>query len=161
MKITHFTLLVVFVTALMTSCVIQKPETVSFKEPVVNTYTNLSLKKSELFVNAQSWMITRFNNASSVIHYSDKEEGVILGKYIFISKATTTEDNSVYATIDIRVKDNTARISIMPTSEWQNSSFKDLDGTVTNTTMSYLEASEKIINMQDDFLEAIKQKVNF
>lgn len=38
--------------------------------------------KAELYVSANEWMAENFVNAKSVIQYSDKEAGKIVGKYI-------------------------------------------------------------------------------
>lgn len=80
--------------------------------------------KSELFLKANSWMVETFNNAESVIQHSDKEEGAIIGKYLMHGTLSAglygvTTDTRVYAIIDIRVKDDKARIEIKPQGEWR------------------------------------------
>lgn len=68
-------------------------------------------------------MIATFNNAKSIIQHQDKEDGAIIGKYLMnhtemarYGGGVNTYD--VYAIIDIRVRDNKARINIKPQSEW-------------------------------------------
>lgn len=82
--------------------------------------------QAELFLKANAWMVETFNNAESVIQHSDKEAGAIIGKYLMYGSVSTgsglyatTNDSRVYAIIDIRVKDNKARIEIKPQGEWQ------------------------------------------
>ena len=72
-------------------------------------------------------MISMFVDASSVIEFSDKEGGVLIGKYLMSGEirtgysfyATATVDSRVYAKIDIRVRDGRARISIEPIGSWK------------------------------------------
>jgi archaellum component FlaF (FlaF/FlaG flagellin family) len=66
---------------------------------------------SELYTKVNMWFVDVFNNAGSVIQFSDKESGVIKGKYIgdnivegvYICKLTTT--------ITVEIKDGKYRIS--------------------------------------------------
>ena len=45
----------------------------------------LTTDKNTNFVNANEWMVEVFNNAESVIQFSDKEAGIVKGKYIVFS----------------------------------------------------------------------------
>ncbi len=100
---------------------------VQIEEPVIKVYTDLTGSKEELFVKANDWMIGMFVDASSVIQFSDKEEGVLIGKYLMNGETRTISslygsssiDSRIYAKIDIRVKDDGARISIEPLSPWR------------------------------------------
>lgn len=99
---------------------------VQIEEPVIKVYTDLTDSKDELFVKANDWMIGMFVDASSVIQFSDKEEGILIGKYLMNGETRTISsfygssiDSRVYAKIDIRVRDNRARISIEPLSPWR------------------------------------------
>ena len=110
---------------LFTACGTVK--TVQIDEPVIKVYADLTDSQDELFVKANDWMIGMFVDASSVIQFSDKEEGVLIGKYLMNGETRTSNsifgsasvDTRVYAKIDIRVRDNGARISIEPLSPWK------------------------------------------
>ena len=76
--------------------------------------------KDELYIKANQWMVKTFNNAESVIQFSDKESGTITGKYML--KQTFTVDlnyqvipnGGIFAIINIDIKENKARITITP-----------------------------------------------
>ena len=87
----------------------------------------LETSKDVNFVNANEWMVETFNNAESVIQYSDKEAGIVKGKYsIFSASAgrttyygygitnTVGKYDGLTATITVRVKDGEARLEIVP-----------------------------------------------
>jgi hypothetical protein len=100
---------------------------VQVDEPVVRVYTDLTDSQDELFVKANDWMVSMFVDASSVIQFSDKKEGVIIGKYLMHGETKTSTsffgsasvDTRVFAKIDIRVRDKRARISIEPLTPWE------------------------------------------
>jgi hypothetical protein len=60
------------------------PPPVKLSEPLafseVVDVTNVS--QTELFTRANIWFVNTFNNAESVIEFSDKDSGVIVGKYL-------------------------------------------------------------------------------
>ncbi|MCP4802902.1 MAG: DUF4468 domain-containing protein [Bacteroidetes bacterium] len=76
-------------------------------------------KKNTLYVRANNWMVESFNNAKSVIQFTDKESGTISGRYLL---GTVTNANEygparyAYANIKIQVKDNASKITIKPES---------------------------------------------
>lgn len=82
------------------------------------TFKDLEGTKNQLFTRSQEWLIAAFNSAESVIQYSDKEDGVIIGKYKLRTVATAGHGYDLYATITIQVKDGRARISIQPYGTW-------------------------------------------
>lgn len=100
---------------------------IQIDKPVIKTYTDLTDNQDELFIKANDWMISMFKDASSVIQFNDKQEGVLIGKYLMGGETRTSSsfygstsvDSRVYAKIDIRVKDNRARISIEPMDSWK------------------------------------------
>lgn len=67
--------------------------------------------KDDLFVKANSWMVDTFVKADSVVEYSDKQAGLIKGKYV-----TDTTDGMylmrIKSVITIEVKDGKARVSL-------------------------------------------------
>jgi len=76
--------------------------------------------KDELYVKANQWMVKRFNNAESVIQFSDKESGTITGKYMLKQTYTiglnyqTIPNGGIFAIINVDIKENKARITITP-----------------------------------------------
>jgi hypothetical protein len=55
---------------------------IQIDKPVIKTYTDLTDNQDELFIKANDWMISMFKDASSVIQFNDKQEGVLIGKYL-------------------------------------------------------------------------------
>ena len=77
--------------------------------------------QDDLYIRANTWMVENFNNAESVIQFSDKPNGIVTGKYLLSSKGVmgnglSTAWKNVYAIIKIQVKENAARITITPDS---------------------------------------------
>lgn len=116
--------------------------------------------QAELFLKANTWMVETFNNAESVIQHSDKEAGAIIGKYLMygsLSRSSgmyaTTVDTRVYAIIDIRVKDNKARIEVKPQGEWQY----DESG-MTQYGYSKQDAINEMKSLAESFHKALIKK---
>ncbi len=89
--------------------------------PRIATIEN-DLTKDENYVLANEWMVETFNNAESVIQFTDKESGTVKGKYIvrdgFVSTSPyTLSRDALFAIITIRVRDNRCRIEIDPPSD--------------------------------------------
>jgi hypothetical protein len=89
---------------------------------LVQVFEDIPGTKDQLFLKANNWMIETFNDAESVIQHTDKEEGVVIGKYLMYGTVQTsaygTADSRVYAVLDIRVKDNKTRLEIKPQGKW-------------------------------------------
>lgn len=146
---------------LFTSCGVYS--TVTFNdEPITMVFENYNCSKNQLFVKANDWMIKIFTKANSVIEFSDKEEGVIIGKYLLYGQETIglygiKTDYRVWAKIDIRVKDDKARISILPMGKWNYNS-----SGLTVYNYSKEQAIEDIKAIMKDFNEAMKaDKIEF
>ncbi len=69
------------------------------------------LDKFRLFVLANSWAVDAFVSAESVIEFSDKEAGIVKGKYV-TSFMEGVYSYDVRSTLTIEVKDGAARITI-------------------------------------------------
>jgi len=116
----------------LTSCYTTKLIPVTFSEPIVKTY-EVNGTKDGLFINANRWMISVFKDAKSVIQYSDKTEGILIGKYLLFYKPAYTStyygtaEENVYAIIEVTVKDGKARLSITP-DNWNNKQYTDYNG---------------------------------
>lgn len=59
-------------------------------KPVTKVVNVEDATKTELYVRANNWMVSAFNNAESVIQFTDKETGTITGKYLL---GTITQAN--------------------------------------------------------------------
>ena len=89
-------------------------ETINLTEVVSVDSTNAN----RLFVMSNSWMVEKF----SIIQYSDKEAGIIKGKYNLYYRASkhgsifneSISEISINAIITIDVKSNMAKINIRP-----------------------------------------------
>ena len=79
-----------------------------------------NLDKDKLFVVANNWMVQTFKSAKSIVQFTDKEEGVVIGKYLLNSITTNnslynnTITSDIYAIIKLQVKDGITKISIDP-----------------------------------------------
>ncbi|MDR1288270.1 MAG: DUF4468 domain-containing protein [Treponema sp.] len=97
------------VMAIFVSCVTTDPaltNSTAFSE-VVNANGSSA---ADLYTHINLWFVDAFNSSESVIEFSDKESGVIKGKYLFRS------NDGLYpydcqSTITIEVKDEKYRIS--------------------------------------------------
>lgn len=114
-------MLVLFVAVITVSCYTAKTVTLS-DTPFVKVYDDVPGTQDELFLKANEWMISTFKDARSVIQHSDKEDGVIIGKYLMFTTppvfgfgaSIPTPGTDIFAIIDIRVKENKSRIEIKP-----------------------------------------------
>ncbi|WP_445956223.1 DUF4468 domain-containing protein [Yeosuana sp.] len=109
--------ILIITTILLTfqSCAIITTES----NPVTKIVTVENAKQNELFVRANNWMVGAFNNAESVIQFTDKESGTITGKYLLGTVTTASKygpARRVFALIKIQVKDNASKITITPDS---------------------------------------------
>lgn len=109
----------VLLSFLLTSCLgtrnIQQPP-----PPKIATFEN-DLDKNANYVLANEWMVETFNDATSVIQFTDKESGTVKGKYLLKAGYVSTSPyvastEPLYAIITIRARENKARIEIDPPS---------------------------------------------
>jgi hypothetical protein len=112
--------------SLLPSCYTYQAVKISFSEPIIKTY-EVPGTKDELYLKSNLWMVSTFKDAKSVIQYSDKAEGILTGKYLlnYIEPSSgyspligsySTKEYTLYAIIEIRVKDGKAYISVLPDS---------------------------------------------
>lgn len=97
----------ILVAFLMTSCAM-------IELPPTSKSISSSKTKNELFVQANLWMVDQFNNAESVIQYSDKEAGVLKGKYLMWSMTSQYGTSTHYCTITITVRDGNITMKLAP-----------------------------------------------
>ena len=117
MKQVILVLAVVLGTATLTSCGTARTELGS-PQPKTKNVSN-TIDQNSNYIKANEWMVTTFNNAQSVIQFSDKEAGVVKGKYIMrvgtvSTSAYAASTPDLYAVITIRTKDKASRIEIVP-----------------------------------------------
>lgn len=86
-------------------------------EPIDRTIM-IEGSKNDLFVKANNWMVEIFSSSKSVIQFSDKEAGIVIGRYLFKDFGATTvmgkivDFGEIYAIIKLQVKDGTTKITI-------------------------------------------------
>ncbi|WP_274971753.1 DUF4468 domain-containing protein [Zunongwangia profunda] len=85
--------------------------------PISDTI-EINEKQDELYIKANNWMVENFNSAKSVIQFSDKEAGIVTGKYLLKStynySGFTATEFDIFAVIKIQVKDGATKITITP-----------------------------------------------
>lgn len=105
-------------------------------EPVSKTF-EIDKSKNDLYVSANNWMAETFNDAKSVIQFTDKEAGVVTGKYLLKPLYTTQgysvveSGNGIYAIIKVQVKDGASKITVTPDD------FTELKGDFVNPLMKF------------------------
>ena len=148
-------LLILGLVLLLMSCATVKPSEVKGMTKVVDVP---GVSKDELFVRASSWMVKTFNSSKSVTQYSDKEAGIIKGKYV-IDFPQLTAQGSCDATITIECKDEKCRLIIDDPYDFRvrdiystrivNMTQKGFDTVIEN--ISYVcESFEKYIKEEQD-----------
>ncbi len=123
-------------------------------KPVSKVVNVEDATQNDLYVRANNWMVSAFNNADSVIQFTDKESGTITGKYLLgtISQANQYGPaNRAFAIIQIQVKDGASKITITPDS------FKYAKGN-PYTLYTGEKAQEDINALLISFEQSIKQK---
>lgn len=96
----------------MTGCVTMGGEKASPELLTVSEVVEFSgVSKDTLFMKANSWMVDAFNSAESVIQYTDKDAGIIKGKYLQVLPIGMGDKMNVTSTITIEVKDEKTKIT--------------------------------------------------
>lgn len=97
---------------------VQGCTTITTKSVPVEKVVNVdNEKQNEIYIKANNWMVDTFNNADSVVQFTDKESGTISGRYLLgtvMTKHDSIPARYAYATIKIRVKDGATKITIKP-----------------------------------------------
>ena len=119
MKNLLLSVLIAFLAINLTSCVSTK-KLIDSPPPRTKTVEN-KFNKNSNFIKANEWMVETFNDAESVIQFTDKEAGIVKGIYVMRKGLVTTglygTTSTVvpfYAIITIRVRDKASRIEIDP-----------------------------------------------
>ena len=88
------------------SCKVQKNVTINPDLLNYEKIIELEKPRDQLYILSNSWMVETFNSAESVIEFSDKENGIILGKYVFL-----IGQSKIKSIIQIDTRDKKCRIS--------------------------------------------------
>lgn len=91
------------------SCAVNKGFTEADKEQE-HIYEFPGMTKDQLYIASNTWMVDIFRSAESVIQFSDKEDGVVMGKYVSKYRSGVYL-NYWQSTMRIDLKDERARIS--------------------------------------------------
>lgn len=108
-------LAVIIISLILVSC----GSTQTFPAPETVTKT-LQLKSdhNSNYIKANEWMVENFGDAESVIQFTDKDAGIVKGKYSMYSgqaqSAYTPAVGRYFSMITLRVKDNGAKIEVAP-----------------------------------------------
>ena len=126
--------------------------------PQYNRNIENEFDKNTNYVVANGWIVDTFNNAKSVIQFSDKDAGIIKGKYLMREKMITSSYNiemrpNFFAVITIKVKDNKTRIEIDPPSGM----FTQVDISGNEIGLSKEMFYNKAKNLSDSFEKQMKE----
>ncbi len=106
----------ILLSILLSSCSTYQ-EVPAIMEPIDRTIM-VEGNKNDLFVKANNWMVEIFTSSKSVIQFSDKEAGVVTGRYLFKDFGSATvmgeivDFGEIYALIKIQIKDGATKITI-------------------------------------------------
>lgn len=125
-------------------------------QPLEETFEIQGQEKELLFAKANTWFALAFQNSKNVIQYSDKETGVITGRFAILPQTTRNgygiqQDNSIYSGIHVRLKDNGAKIVVSPDNFTEVHS--SLNESYRFTKESAITKSQKLINSFKAYLE--------
>lgn len=106
---------VIVASAILKSCASPK-EYLDSPDTKIEIIEN-KLSKNSNYIKANEWMVNTFSDAESVIQFTDKEAGIVKGKYLILASTEKIGDwivtrPSFYAIITLRVKDGACRIEI-------------------------------------------------
>ena len=111
--------------------------------PITEVVNVKGKDKNLLYIDANNWMVESFVNAKSVIQFSDKENGVITGKYLLSSSGfkgdkIVQDVTDIFAIIKIELRDNKARITISPYSFKRHSNMNNYSEEQMNSDVKRL-----------------------
>lgn len=95
----------------LSSCMTWTPvSSIKEESKVITDYTGTK-SKDELFALCNEWLLESFNNPESVITYSDKESGVLMGSF---NLTATQFLATVYAEFNLKIecKDNKVKMTV-------------------------------------------------
>lgn len=105
--------------------------------------------KDQNYIIVNSWFVENFTNAKSVIQFSDKESGIVSGKYwtgshiqgsVFLPVVVDT-----YAIIRVNTIDNAIRIEV-----------KHMDSVYKDQEKHYKQKTEELINSLENYTQTYR-----
>jgi hypothetical protein len=104
------------------SCVTTKPIMLSYEDYTAEKEIQSNRSKNDLFTMANSWMVEKFISSTDVIQYSDKEAGIIKGRFLLAGSlkdiwngfSYNQIDTRAFAIITVQVKDSVTKITVSP-----------------------------------------------
>ena len=153
-------LIFIFVLTNLVSCGLTKTQ-----EKIPPTYIrNVSNDHSKKinFIKANEWMVNEFNDADSVIMFTDKEAGLVKGKYTIKKNGEDNErgrygimglGQKFFVTITLRVRANETRIEIAPPDKL----YSELSAGGTQTGFTKNMFNETSRELSDNFEKHMKE----
>jgi hypothetical protein len=148
--------IIILLSIFLVSCAPMMDVKIDKTQKIIET----DLTKNEIFVKSNQWMVKTFNNAESVIQFSDKESGTITGKYMLKQTYTiglnyqTIPNGGIFAIINLDIKENKARITITPeeytSRETGNSQFIYPEETARQDIDDLLNDFETYMNIKEN-----------
>lgn len=128
-------------------------------EPTSKTF-EVDGSKDELYVKANKWMVTAFNNAKSVIQFSDKEAGVVTGKYLIGQTSTSAgyyqQQSDIFALITVEVKDGATKITLSP----QDYGYVEVEKAGLSGAYSVGLSEDELINKVNGVIDSYQAYLN-
>ncbi|MCH3883264.1 MULTISPECIES: DUF4468 domain-containing protein [Tenacibaculum] len=120
MKKIYFLATIILLTSCGSVTKLEKPA--DFQKSLI-----LETNHNSNYIKANEWMVNTFNDPKSIIQFSDKDAGIVKGKYVMYSGQAATkytaEVKPYFSIITIRVKDKASKIEISPISEFVITNF--------------------------------------
>ncbi len=108
---TTFATIILFVSFVLLSLACASTQNISTLPAQYEEIVDITGTKDSLYTKANLVFVDLFNNAESVLQFSDKQEGIMKGKYV--SNITVgTSDYTVYTTVEVSVKEGKYRINM-------------------------------------------------
>ena len=105
----------------------------------------------DLFVKANSWMVDTFKSAKSVIQYTDKEAGIVKGKYVQrLPFGLLGDYMDVTSTVTVEIKEGKARVSFGDANYSQTVTVYSMGGS-TSTKEGVVEDLKTITKVRSDW----------
>ncbi len=126
-------------------------------------YAKNNLSKKDNYILSNEWMVESFNNAKSVIQFSDKEAGIVKGKYNLYSGYDNIgyKVDEVSAIITLRAKDSVVKIEI----DGRNAEFVRIEATgiydggpLDNVGFSKSQAKARVARLIESFKARLNNK---
>ena len=106
-------LILIFISGMLSCAPTNKiPATEAEKQMTVSIDAP-NISKNELFTRVNEFMVIHFVDSESVIQYSDKEEGKLMGKYVGEYTRPNGSTNLFKCVMSVDVRDNEIRLKFL------------------------------------------------